>query len=62
MVWRSVFKLTAMIIQCTNYNKFVITDNLISALSTSVISKNNDLCIDALNVISVICSQLSNSK
>lgn len=51
-----------MIIQCTNYNKFVITDNLISALSTSVISKNNDLCIDALNVISVICSQLSNSK
>lgn len=62
MVWRSVFKLTAKCIQCSNNQLFSITNELISALLTSVISKNNDLCIDALNVIFVISSQLSQSK
>lgn len=62
MVWRSVFKLKTKIIQCTNYQTFIITNKLISALLTSVISKNNDLCIDALNVIFVINSQLSQGK
>lgn len=61
MVWRSVFKLTATIIQYTNYNTYIITNNFITALSTSVTSKNNDLCIDALNLISTISSQLSKS-
>lgn len=51
-----------MIIQYTNYKTLIITNNLISALMTSVTSKNNDLCIDALNVISTIYLQLSKSK
>lgn len=62
MVWRSIFKLTTMIIQFTNYKTFNITINLISALMTSITSKNNDLCIDALNVICVVYSLLSKSK
>lgn len=51
-----------MVIQCTNYKTFIITNNLISSLLTSVTSKNDELCIDALNVISVLCPQLSKSK
>lgn len=63
MVWRSLFKMTTMILQYyTNYKTFVITNNLISALSKSITSKNNDLCIDALNTICAVRSQLSKSK
>jgi len=62
MVWRSLFRLTAIVIQCTNYKTFEITNNLITALLTSVTSKNNDLCIEALNVISLVCPQLCKSK
>lgn len=62
MVLRSLFKLTTMVVQYTNYKTFIITNNLVSSLLTSVTSKNDDLCIDALNVISVICPQLSKSK
>lgn len=62
MVWKSLFKLTTIVIQCTNYKKFVITNNFITALLTSITSKNNDLCIEALNVVSLITSQLSKSK
>lgn len=62
MVWRSVFKLTTKCIQCVNHQTFIITNELISALLTSITSKNNDLCIDALNVIFEISSQLPESK
>ncbi|CAH1714893.1 unnamed protein product, partial [Aphis gossypii] len=59
MVWKSLFKLTTIVIQCTNYKTFVITNNFITALLTSITSKNNDLCIEALNVVSLVTSQLS---
>ncbi|CAI6350539.1 unnamed protein product [Macrosiphum euphorbiae] len=59
MVWRSLFRLTTIVIQYTNYKTFVITNNLITALITSVTSKNKDLCIEALNVVSLVCPQLS---
>lgn len=62
MVWRSVFKLTAMILKCRNYKTCITTNHLISVLLKSVTFGNNDLCIDALNMISVICPQLSKSK
>lgn len=62
MVWRSLFKLTTIVIQCTNYKTFVITNNFITALLTSITSKNKDLCIEALNVVSLLTSQLSKSK
>lgn len=62
MVWRSVFKLITKCIQYANHETFTITNKFISALTSSVISKNNDLCIDALNVIFAISSQLSQSK
>lgn len=62
MVWRSLFKMTTKILQYTNYKTFTITNNLISALSRSISSKNNDLCIDALNTVSAVCSQLSQGK
>lgn len=62
MVWRSVYKLTTKCIQYANHETFIITNKLISALTSSVISKNNDLCIDALNVIFSISSQFSQSK
>ncbi|VVC32290.1 Armadillo-type fold,Armadillo-like helical [Cinara cedri] len=59
MVWRSLFKLTNTVLQYTNNKSCIITDNLISALSRSITSKNNDLCNDALNTISAVCSKLS---
>ncbi|KAL4141348.1 hypothetical protein QTP88_004003 [Uroleucon formosanum] len=59
MVWRSLFRLTKIVLQCTNYKTFVITNNLITALLTSVTSENKDLCIEALNVVSLVCPQLS---
>lgn len=62
MVWRSLFKLTTTIIQYTNDNTFIITNNLISTLLKSITSKNNDLCIDALNVVAALCSLLSKRK
>jgi len=62
MVWRSLFRLTTVVIQYTNYKTFVITNNLITTLLTSVTSENKDLCIEALNVVSLICPQLSKSK
>jgi len=62
MVWRSLFRLTTIVIQYTNYKTFVITNNLITALLTSVTSENKDLCIEALNVVSLVCPQLSKSK
>jgi len=62
MVWRSLFKLTTIVIQCTNYKTFDITNNFVTALLTSITSKNKDLCIEALNVVSLVASQLSKSK
>lgn len=51
-----------MIIKCRNYKTCFITNHLILVLLKSVTFGNNDLCIDALNMISVICPQLSKSK
>jgi len=62
MVWKSLFKLTTLVVQYTNYKTFVVSNNLITALLTSVTSENNDLYIEALNLISLICPQLSKSK
>ncbi|KAL5241549.1 hypothetical protein ACI65C_008959 [Semiaphis heraclei] len=59
MVWRSLFRLTTIVIQCTNYKTFILTNNLITALLTGVTSENKDLCIEALHVISLVCPQLS---
>lgn len=62
MVWRSLFKLTTTVIQYTNYKTFIVTNNLISALLKSITSKNNDLSLDALNVVAAICPLLSKRK
>lgn len=62
MVWRSLFRLTTIVLQYTNYKTFILTNNLITALLTSVTSENSDLCIEALNVVSLVCTQLSKSK
>ncbi|XP_022163641.1 uncharacterized protein LOC111029096 isoform X2 [Myzus persicae] len=59
MVWRSLFRLTTIVLQYTNYKTFILTNNLITALLTSVTSENSDLCIEALNVVSLVCPQLS---
>ncbi|XP_025200463.1 uncharacterized protein LOC112598268 isoform X2 [Melanaphis sacchari] len=61
MVWKSLFKLTTIVIQCKNYETFIITNDFITALLTSITSKNKDLCIEALNVISLIFPNLSES-
>jgi hypothetical protein len=62
MVWRSLFKLTTTIIQYTNNQTFIVTNYLISALLKSITSINNDLSIDALNVVAALCSLFSKRK
>ncbi|XP_050420715.1 uncharacterized protein LOC126833423 isoform X2 [Adelges cooleyi] len=58
MVWRSSFQLITVIAQDFNSKELIITNSLTSALIKSINSNNNDLCVDALKVVTEVCSWL----
>ncbi|XP_050543375.1 uncharacterized protein LOC126906685 isoform X2 [Daktulosphaira vitifoliae] len=58
MVWRSFFQLIYVFGQNKNHKEFVITDGFMTALIKSIDSNHKDLCIDALKVITTLCSWL----